>query len=303
MPCNHAYKKTIKPRTINVQSVKKKDPMLHRCICDNKVDLCTLTETWLTDSDTDKVWISCTSLNNRSLRIDTSNRIGQWGGGLALVYGNMLNVTKIDEANKRTFQFAIWKVSCNVHTIVIIGIYHPPYSTVNKCTNAMFLDEFTEWLPDQLAKSKNVMSSGDINFHLNNIDVPDVTTLTDTLGALGLKIHNNFSMHKHGNTLDILATEIASSLNIITCQPGPFFSDHCSIECTTDIIREDITRKAVSFRKIKDIDTQKFQGDVEDQLGMVNECYDIDVLVQNLESTLQDIPEVHAPLTTKSVTF
>ena len=80
--------------------------------------------------------------------MDTSNRIGQQGEGMALVYGNMLNVTKFDEANNRTFQFAIWKVFCKAYTISIIDIYHPPYSTINQCTNAMFLDEFTEWLPD-----------------------------------------------------------------------------------------------------------------------------------------------------------
>ena len=120
----------------------------------------------------------------------------------------MLNVTKIDDANNRSFQFALWKVSCKVYTIIVIGIYHPPYSTVNQCTNAMFLDKFTQWLPDQLAKYKNVVIMGDINFHLNNVDDPD---------ALGLRIHNNFPTHRHGNTLDILATEIASSLNITTC--------------------------------------------------------------------------------------
>ena len=104
-------------------------------------------------------------------------------------------------------------------------------------------------------------------------------------------------------TLYILGTEIASSLNIVTFQPGPFLSYHCSIECTTDIKRKDITRKTVLFRKIKDTDTQKFGDDVVDQCGMANECSDTDVLVQNLEMTLQDILEVHAPLTSKSVTF
>ena len=127
--------------------------------------------------------------------------------------------------------------------------------------------------------------------------------LKDTLDALGLKIHNNFPTHRHGNTLDIIATEIASSLNITTCQPGPFLSDHCSIECTTNIIREDIIRKTVSFRKIKDINTHKFQDDVVNQLVIDNECHNIDVLVQNLETTLHDTLEVHAPLITKSVTF
>ena len=166
----------------------------------------------------------------------------------------------------------------------------------------MFLDKFREWLPDQLVNYKNVIM-GDINLHLNNVDDQDATTLKDTLDALGLKIHNNFPIHRHVNTLYILATEIASSLNVTTCQPGPFLSDPCSIECTTNIIREANTRKTVSFRKIKDIDTQKFQDDVVNPLEMVDECHDIDVLVQNLETTLYDILEVHAPLITKSVTF
>ena len=36
---------------------------------------------------------------------------------------------------------------------------------------------------------------------------------------------------------------------------------------------------------------------------MDNDCYDIDVLVHNLETTLWDTLEAHAPLTTKSVSF
>ena len=36
---------------------------------------------------------------------------------------------------------------------------------------------------------------------------------------------------------------------------------------------------------------------------MDNKCHNIDVLVQNLETTLHDTLEVHVPLITKSVTF
>ena len=43
-------------------------------IWDNKIDLCLMTETWLTDSNTDKGWKKCTVLNNSNLRMDTSNR-------------------------------------------------------------------------------------------------------------------------------------------------------------------------------------------------------------------------------------
>ena len=183
VPHNQSDQKTIKVHIKNVQSIRNKDLTLHHYICDSKMDLCVLTETWLIDSVNEKSWISCTSLNNGNLRIDTSNRIGQQGGSLELVYDNILNVAKTDEANNGPFQFAVWKVSYKVYNIIIIGIYHPPYSAVNWCTNAMFLDEFTEWSPGQLVKYKNAMIAGDINFHLNNIDDPDATTLKDTLDA------------------------------------------------------------------------------------------------------------------------
>ena len=134
------------------------------------------------------------------------------------------------------------------------------------------------------------------------IQMPPHLKIKDTLDALGLKIHN-FPTHRHGNPLDILATDVASSFNTITCQPGPFLSDHWSIECTTDIRRADITRKMVLFRKIRYIDTQKFGDDVVNQPEIDNDCYDIDVLVCNLEIALCDTVEANAPLTTKSVPF
>ena len=77
LPCNQADQKTIRLSIIDVQSVKNKDLILHHYICDNKIDLCILTETWLTDIHTDKIWKSCTSLYNESLKMDTSNKLEQ----------------------------------------------------------------------------------------------------------------------------------------------------------------------------------------------------------------------------------
>ena len=37
----------VKIATANVQSIKNKDLILHQHICDNEIDLCVLTETWL----------------------------------------------------------------------------------------------------------------------------------------------------------------------------------------------------------------------------------------------------------------
>ena len=74
--------------------------ILHQHICDNEIDLCVLTETWLSSKQNDKIWQSCTPLNNDPFRISISNRTGQSGGDLALVYNKEINVTKVSEENK-----------------------------------------------------------------------------------------------------------------------------------------------------------------------------------------------------------
>ena len=108
--------------TFDVQSVKNKDLILHQHIWDNGIDLCVLTETWLSSKQDDKTWHSCTPLNNDPFRISISNRTGQSGGGLALVCDKEINVTKVSEENKQTFQYAIWKTTTNKFNAAIIGI-------------------------------------------------------------------------------------------------------------------------------------------------------------------------------------
>ena len=92
-------------------------------------------KTWLGNKQSDNMWKSCTPLNNDPFRISISNRVGQSGGGLALVYNKEIKVTKVSEENRQTFQFAIWKTTTDKFNATIIGIYHLPYSAINKITN------------------------------------------------------------------------------------------------------------------------------------------------------------------------
>ena len=94
-------------------------------------------------------------------------------------------------------------MTTNKFNATIIGVYHPPYSAVNQITNAQFLEEFLDWLPDQIIEHKNLIITGDINLHLNNIEDPDGSTFLDNLDVLGLESHCRFVMHKQGNTLDV----------------------------------------------------------------------------------------------------
>ena len=125
----------------------------------------------------------------------------------------------------------------------------------------MFVNEFLDWLPDQLIQYRNIIIGGDINLHLNkSIDV-ETGAFMDNIKAMGLDCHDKFTTHKAGNTLDIFKTEESSNLRIKSHRPGPFPSDHCSVEVTLDIPRSEVVRKHISFRHLKDIDKVAFGTD------------------------------------------
>ena len=51
----------------------------------------------------------------------------------------------------------------------------------------------------------------------------------DTLETMGLDQNVTFDMHQKGNTLNLVFTEVKSSLQVNRCDPGPFISDHRAI--------------------------------------------------------------------------
>ena len=52
-------------------------------------------------------------------------------------------------------------------------VYHPPYTTSNTITYTTFIDEFTEWLTDQIVNYDNLYITGDFNIYINNTILDD----------------------------------------------------------------------------------------------------------------------------------
>ena len=72
----------------------------------------------------------------------------------------------------------------------------------------MFLDEVTDFLATFLVEYNNIIIMGDFNIHVNNTNDPDAQIFLDTMEALGLDNHVNFSTHNRGNTLDLVLAEV-----------------------------------------------------------------------------------------------
>ena len=109
----------------------------------------------------------CTAPNTYNYRMITSNRKNKCGGGLALVHKVTLPVKTLTAGETRSFQYAKWSIRVPGSNMVIIAIYHPLYSIKYPVTNAMFIDDITEWLSDHLVQSSNAVMAGGFNIHIN----------------------------------------------------------------------------------------------------------------------------------------
>ena len=140
----------------------------------------------------------------------------------------------------------------------------------------------------------NIIVLGDFNIHINNDQDADANRFKDIMEALGLQQHVSFSMHRYGNTLDHIYTELGSTVIINYCREGPILSDHTAVICGTNIQRENMTRKVVSYRKIIKIDLDELSQDIKYDPSYYNNKT-IDELVFALDMTLKETLDKPAP--------
>ena len=96
------------------------------------------TETWLSNSVRDVVWLESNELVKDGYQISVRNTEGKRGGGLALIYGSNIIATELAQRKQRCFKVTPWMTTIGNSTLNILGIYHPPYSVGQNITNVMF---------------------------------------------------------------------------------------------------------------------------------------------------------------------
>ena len=89
-------------------------------------------------------------------KISNVNRKGRHGGGIALIYKQPMTIKIISKGVNRSFEYASWDCNISNTAITVVGLYHPPYSDTNKCTDAIFLDDLAEFLEEVLTSYSNI---------------------------------------------------------------------------------------------------------------------------------------------------
>ena len=218
-------------------------------------------------------------MRQNGYKINNINRKDRKGGGLAIIYKNHLKVNIEKSGATQSFEYALWTLSTSSRTN-ILAIYHPPYMDKNPITNNMFMDEYVEFLADVQADHRNILTLGSFNIHINSKDDPDAEVFSDMMEALGLNQHTIFSTHRNGYILDLVFTEVISSLKVLECSEGSYMSDHKAIYITISAPRDNFEKKIIKTRNLKTIRTKHLIDNMK--LDEIQDT-DVDTMVTEME--------------------
>ena len=69
---------------------------------------------------------------------------------------------------------------------------------------------------------------------------------------------NNFATHRLGHNIDHVFVENEGQVKVINSETGSFISDHCMVNFTLTIPKENMKNESVTFRNFKKVDRDKF---------------------------------------------
>ena len=256
---------------------------------EQKVDIALFTETWYSDDKQHQFETS--DLNQNGYNISVVNRQNRIGGGIALTCRTGVNMRRLKAGMTRSFEHGIWQLIFKNITLTVIGIYRPP----SLATSGQFVTEFVQFMEGIIPQYSNLMIMGDFNLHVHESSSA-MSEFNESMFAMGLEQHVNFSTHVGGNTLDLVITEATNGIEVLSYEPGPFLSDHCAVKIVTNVKKENITSKMVKFRNFKDMDNSAFANDLS-ELSIDSE--NVNTFVENFEDKIKRVVDRHAPLKEK----
>eukprot|EP00795_Rhopilema_esculentum_P004206 gene4206-20393_t len=148
----------------------------------------------------------------------------------------------------------------------------------------------------------DVVIAGDFNFNLNDCNNAEESQFKVILFAYDLKQHVRDSTHENGHILDLIITGSSSNW-VRNVKVEHKISNHFGIKCHLFFGKPRKEMKIVTFRKLTQIDFEKFNSDLGDKFESLQQFTDVDALVTAYDSTLCKILDKHAPEQEKIITI
>ena len=281
----------------NAQSVRNKTGILQDYLCQEKIDLSVVTESWITH-DQAAVRVECTP---PGYSFTGHCRSGRKGGDIAVIHRSPILLTKITEGEKTSFEFAEYIVTSGSDKLRLVVVYRIPYSPAHPIGVSTFLDEFADYLESTVLTPEPLLITEDIDIHVDVPDDPDAIKFLDLLDSLGLAQLVKTPTHRCGHTLDLIITREINLLIGTTPISDCYFSDHCTVLCDLTVRKPALAVKQVSYRKLKTIDISEFKSDLRESSLCRDVPKDLNKLVASYNSVCSGVMDKHAPIVKKTI--
>ena len=143
-------------------------------------------------------------------------------------------------------------------------------------------------LPDH---SNNIFISN-FNLQVSENQDTDSAIFNDSIEDMGLHQHVHFQMHKSGNVLDLLPSDITQSTGILTMALGPYLSDHRAVIATLNTRKLQHRSEVRHIRKLHQVIANEWNQVLNpDNFTLSNNLED---MVKGLNKELVRVQDEHA---------
>ena len=127
--------------------------------------------------------------------------------------------------------------------------------------------------------------------------------MREILDTSGLQQHVDRATHKKGHLLDLVITRKQSTLvsNVSVIDGLP--SDHAAVSCNLTLDRPPAMKRKMRYRKLRQIDIEKFKQDIESSTLYTNPAHDPEGLALQYDTVLSQLLDLHAPQKEKCITI
>ncbi|XP_062616752.1 uncharacterized protein LOC134278448 [Saccostrea cucullata] len=203
-------------------------------------------------------------------------------------------------------------LECVINFTRLRIIYRPPPSKKNQLRNSVFFDEWSHFLDSVVVDHRELIITGDLNFHLDNVQDPEGVKFLRILDDHGLVQHVKESTHSGGHILDVVILRDSSS--VLYGEPcvtdsglydknGNPAGDHLAICSKLTLSKPARERKSIKFRKLRDIVISDLSDSIRSSFELQKGENSVEKSVNLCNTTLQNILDSLAPVQSKVITI
>ena len=261
----------------------------------------TWTETWVQPGDNDNY--SIRELCPKGYILHHVPRESGRGGGVGLLMKESLKAKKQHMRKFYSFEYMDVLAKPSNGIIRIITMYRPPPSKQNRLQSKTFFDDFSSLLEELVTTPGKLLIVGDLNFHLDESKDCEATKFSHLLDSFNLKQHVTTPTHNRGHILDVIITRSDDDLVDNVMVRDPTLSDHLAVHCNLKLKKPRAERKEIKYRKLNSIDMKSLHNHLKEYTQSQDTVNDLSSLVENYESELTRIMDIHAPVKTRKITL